>query len=179
MRNGKKSPGSRSSDSDAVSDPEIATALEGGSEEAFEDFLEDFYADPEKPLKFLRAHLAGEEAYSPAVDVVETKESITVIADIPGVVEDDLKVEFVDGGVILRGRREPAPSGESAARLRRAERPAGEFTRSVPLPQGLDLRNVAHTLKAGVLTLVLPRLPAGSDRDPEARRTLKPAKPVR
>ena len=173
MRNGKKEgkskPPRKTSAEDGMDDPEIVAALEGdgpGGDAAFQDFIQDFSSDPQKPLKFLRSYLAGEEAYNPAVDVVESKECLTIIADLPGVIEKDLRVEFVEGGMVLRGSREAA--GGNGTRLRRAERPAGDFSKSVPLPHDLDLKNVTHKLESGVLTIVLPRLAKAGD----AARTL-------
>lgn len=122
----------------------------------FDDFLEDFAADPDQPLKFLRAFMAGEEAYNPPVDVVEEKDRLVLVADLPGVAEKDLKIEFVEGGVVLRGRR--SPSEAQGSRLRRAERPAGDFTKNVPLPRGLDTGRAKAKIDNGVLTLTIPRV---------------------
>jgi HSP20 family protein len=150
MKSGRKNGKARSS------------APERESGDPLADFLEDFQNDPEKPLKFLRSFMAGEESYSPAVDVVEEKNRITVIVDLPGVAEKDLRVEFVDGGLLLRGRREPSPE-PAGSRLRRAERPAGEFTKSVPLPKGLNAAATTTRLENGVLTVTVPRAVASSD----------------
>ena len=159
-----------------MDDPEIAAALDGdgpGGDAAFEDFMQDFSSDPQKPLKFLRSYIAGEEIYNPAVDVVESKECLTIIADLPGVIEKDLRVEFVEGGMVLRGSREAAGGGNT--RLRRAERPAGDFSKSVPLPHDLDLKNVTHKLENGVLTIILPRIAKSGDKAPDSKQ-LKAAK---
>lgn len=134
---------------------------EGGGS-PFDDFLEDFATDPDQPLKFLRAFMAGEEAYNPAVDVIEEKEQLLLIADLPGVPEKDLQLEFIEGGVVLRGRRAPAPEARGS-KLRRAERPAGEFSKSVPLPRGLDVQNATLRIEHGVLTLTIPRLETKGD----------------
>ena len=123
----------------------------------FDDFLEDFATDADQPLKFLRAFMAGEEAYNPAVDVVEEKDQLLLIADLPGVPEKDLQIEFIEGGVVLRGRRAAAPEARGS-KLRRAERPAGEFSKSVPLPRGLDVQKAKVRIDHGVLTLTIPRL---------------------
>lgn len=160
MKNGRKS-GNRPKTAAGMDDPEIAAALEGrtgggGGPDPFDDFMQDFYADPDKPLKFLRNFMAGEDAYSPAVDVVEDKTRLTVVVDLPGVAEKDLQVEFVEGGVILRGRRDPAKEGPGA-RLRRAERPAGQFSKTVPLPRGLDVQAAQARLEHGVLTVEIPK----------------------
>jgi len=127
---------------------------DGGS--PFDDFLEDFANDKDQPLKFLRAFMAGEEAYNPAVDVVEEKDKLILIADLPGVPEKELKIEFIEGGVVLRGRRAPAQEAQGS-KLRRAERPAGQFEKSVPLPRGLDVQNAKVKIVDGVLTLTIPR----------------------
>ncbi len=158
MKNGRKTGRSRNHADDDLDDPEIAAALEGrpitNGPDPFNDFLEDFYSDPEKPLKFLRGFMANEEVYNPAVDVVEHEDRLTIMADLPGVLERDLTVEFVEGGVVLSGRRE----GATGPRLRRAERPVGEFSKSVPLPKALDVRAAKHDIKDGVLTVTIPRL---------------------
>lgn len=161
MKNGRKTGRSKNGDS-ADLDPEIVAALEGrpvpGGPDPFNDFMEDFASDPEKPLKFLRSFMAGEEVYNPAVDVVEHPDRLQIIADLPGVLEKDLKLEFVEGGVILRGRREAA----AGPKLRRMERPAGEFSKSVPLPKSLDVRSAKYEIKDGVLTVTIPRATSDS-----------------
>ena len=165
MKNGKKSGPKRDLARDGRGDSPRDETEEGNP---FEDFLEDFADDPDQPLKFLRAFMAGEEAYSPAVDVVEEPARLVLIADLPGVAEKDLKIEFVEGGVVLRGRREPAPEG----RLHRAERPAGEFTKNVPLPRGLETRSANAKIENGVLTLTIPR---GADASKRLKLAQKPA----
>ena len=152
MKNGKKGGQKR---------PREEAPEEGAN--PFDDFLEDFAADPNQPLKFLRAFMAGEDSYNPAVDVVEEKNKLVLMADLPGVAEKDLKIEFVEGGVILRGRRSPAQEGQGS-KLRRAERPAGEFTKSVPLPRGLDTARAKACIESGVLTLTIPRAEKPADR---------------
>ncbi len=172
MKNGRKSGRSKvsSDEVDPEMDPEILAALESGRPGApekapakgdpFGDFMEDFYSDPNQPLKFLRSYMAGEEAYNPSVDVLEEKSKLTIVVDLPGVAEKDLKVEFVEGGMMLRGRR---PALElPGAKLRRGERPAGDFVKSVPLPRGLDVNRVVAKMDNGVLTLTIPRA-AGAD----------------
>ncbi len=129
---------------------------ESGTGDPFADFLEAFYSDPEKPLKFLRNVLDGEAVYNPAVDVVEERDRVTLLIDLPGVPKEQIAVEFVAGGVVLRGRRAPAPEPHGS-RLRRAERPAGEFVKSVPLPKGLDAERATLALENGVMTLTIPR----------------------
>jgi HSP20 family protein len=152
MKNGKKG---------GQKQPREQSPDEGGN--PFDDFLEDFAADKSQPLKFLRAFMAGEDSYNPAVDVVEEKDKLVLMADLPGVAEKDLKIEFVEGGVILRGSRSAAPEGQGS-KLRRAERPAGEFTKSVPLPRGLDTAHAKARIESGVLTLTIPRAEKPAER---------------
>lgn len=179
MKPTRKNGGSRKGGSGAgFDDPEIEEAISGsapgkggnGTADPFADFMSDFYTDPQKPLKFLRSFMAGEDAYSPAVDVVEEKDKLTVIVDLPGVAERDLRVEFVEGGVVLRGKREPAPE-PSGSRMRRAERPAGEFSKTVPLPKELDVRSVVAKMESGVLTLTIPRSSASDLKSLKAGTT--------
>ena len=169
MKNDKKGGQKRSARSSGARPPRGAGGA-GETGNPFEDFLEDFAGDPDQPLKFLRAFMAGEDAYNPAVDVVEEADRLVLIADLPGVTERDLKIEFVEGGVILRGRREAAPEGDGS-KLRRAERPAGDFSKSVPLPRGLDTRRANVKIENGVLTLTIPR--GADDEEGTLPRALK------
>jgi HSP20 family protein len=116
--------------------------------------------------------MAGEEAYNPAVDVVEETDRLVLIADLPGVPEKDLKIEFVEGGVVLTGRRAPA-GGSAKTKLRRAERPAGQFSKSVPLPRGLDVQNAKVRIEDGVLTLTIPRLRDDKEKSSDSPKALK------
>src|SRR5438128_2217468 len=47
----------------------------------------------------------GESIWSPPVEVRERDNHIEILAELPGMTKDDVKVEFTDGGIVLEGER--------------------------------------------------------------------------
>ncbi len=126
------------------------------SGDPFADFLDAWGSDPQRSLPFLRSALRGAPAYDPAVDVLEQSDRVTVFIDVPGVAPEQIAVEFGEARLVVRGWRAglPEPGG---SRLRRAERPAGVFFKSVPLPRLLDVGRASVTIDRGVMILTVPR----------------------
>jgi HSP20 family protein len=96
--------------------------------------------------------------YAPAFEVQETKESFIFRADLPGVKEADLEVMLTGNRLTINGKRE-AEMQEKNDKYYVYERGYGTFTRSFTLPDGIDVEHLRAELKAGVLTLVLPKKP--------------------
>ena len=83
--------------------------------------------------------LPGSE-WSPAVDVLELRERLIVIVEVPGLALDSLKVAFRDRALVLIGDRR-APRVGQGARFHCLERPHGKFERTIPMDEPVD---VAH-----------------------------------
>jgi HSP20 family protein len=100
----------------------------------------------------------------PAMDLVETDEHYVLTADLPGLSQDDINLEF-DGNVLsLSGERrtEQVDRKEGYYRLERA---TGAFSRSLTLPEGTDADAVTATFDKGVLEVRIPK--------PEQRKPTK------
>ena len=69
--------------------------------------------------------LPGSE-WSPAVDVLELRDRLLVIVEVPGLAPDSLKVAFRDRNLVLTGERR-APRVGAGARFHCLERPHGRF----------------------------------------------------
>jgi HSP20 family protein len=100
--------------------------------------------------------LPGSE-WSPAVDVLELRDRLVVIVEVPGLAPETLKVAFRDRALVLTGDRR-APRVGSGARFHCLERPHGKFERTIPLDLPVDVANSRASLRGGVLTVTLPRL---------------------
>jgi HSP20 family protein len=98
------------------------------------------------------------ERFSPSFDVKETKDAYVFRADVPGVKESDLEVNLTGNRMTVSGRRE-AEKEEKNETYYAFERSSGSFMRSFTLPQGVDVDHVKAELKAGVLTIAVPKLP--------------------
>jgi len=97
------------------------------------------------------------EAWSPAVDVFENKDNVTVKAEVPGMRKEDIDVSVEGNTLSICGeRREEKEQGKGTDNYR-AERYFGRFYRSVPLPSAVDTGKVAAKYQDGVLTVTLPK----------------------
>jgi HSP20 family protein len=95
----------------------------------------------------------------PPMEVVETPEEYSVTAELPGMDRKDIKVEFEDGRLMIRGEKEE--TREEKADERRYllwERTYGSFERSFSM-DGVDTEHIGAEYKDGVLTVHLPKTP--------------------
>lgn len=97
-----------------------------------------------------------EAAWKPFVDVFENEDQWCIVADLPGVADTELQVEVVNDQLVITGRRSTI-SLSPEARITRAERPSGAFSRSFVLPQRARPEAIDAELKLGVLTIRVPK----------------------
>lgn len=95
-------------------------------------------------------------AWDPRLDVSETKEHITVKAEVPGIEPKDMQISLENGVLILRGEKKQEAEKKDE-RFYRSERVYGTFARSLRLPVPVDGTRVNATFKNGLLTIVLPK----------------------
>ena len=92
--------------------------------------------------------------WQPAVDVTELADRIVLVADLPGLEEKDIQIDFENNVLTLRGERKPAEAQDG---YRRVERVHGRFSRSFTVPATVDPEKIGASLRAGVLTVTLPK----------------------
>jgi len=112
-------------------------------------------------------HLPGSE-WCPAVDVYETRGDLVVVVEVPGLPVESLKVAFRDHSLVVSGRRRTRRPG-SGVSFQCLERPDGRFERILPLDMPVDVAGARAALRAGLLTVSLPRL-----RERRGRETVIP-----
>ena len=100
--------------------------------------------------------------WMPAMDLVESGDHFVLRADLPGLAEDDVKIELEDSTLTLSGERksEHESKGEGFYRVERA---TGSFSRSLTLPKGIDPEAVTASFDRGVLEV---RIPKPAERKP-------------
>ncbi len=96
----------------------------------------------------------------PAVDICETDEGLTLVADIPGVNKDGLSVDVDQGVLTIAGRTEEKRQAQAIFR----EFELASYYRQFQLPTEIDTDKIAAELKNGVLTLHLPKAEAAKPR---------------
>jgi HSP20 family protein len=92
----------------------------------------------------------------PAMDLVESVDHFVLRADLPGMGEEDIKIEFEDGTLTISGERK-AEHEEREEGYYRVERAFGTFSRSLTLPKGIDADGVSANFDRGVLEVRIPK----------------------
>jgi HSP20 family protein len=95
-------------------------------------------------------------AWDPKLDVVETKDALTIKAEIPGVKPEAIQLSLQDGVLTIKGEKEEEKE-EKDQHYHRVERSYGSFMRAVRLPAPVDAGKVSATFKNGVLIVTLPK----------------------
>ncbi len=95
-----------------------------------------------------------------AVDVYETPTHLTIKAMIAGVRPEDLDVSITRDMVTVRGKRERAMEG-NAGDFFFQELYWGSFSRTIVLPQEVEIEAAEATEKHGLLIIKLPKLDKG------------------
>ncbi len=94
--------------------------------------------------------------YSPSVDIFENENSITVLADMPGVNAEALKIDLRESVLTLTGPVTVAGSSKESDVLR--EYQSGTFFRQFTLSETIDQAKIDAKLTDGVLRLELPKI---------------------
>ena len=95
-------------------------------------------------------------SWTPAVDMHESNEAFTLIAELPGFSKDDVQVEIKGNRLTLKGERKRETDVQET-QYHRVERVYGAFERSIRLPAVVDADKAKAIFKDGVLKLMLPK----------------------
>jgi len=107
---------------------------------------------------------SGTPDFLPALDIAEQDGASLVMADLPGVKREDVKITIQDGMLTLSAERKEAALPENARWIRN-EIPAGRFSRSVTLPHEVDRDRITAELKDGILRVVLPKAASAQPKE--------------
>ena len=105
-----------------------------------------------------RAHptASGATVWFPPVDILESRDSYLIRAELPGMKKEDFNLELQDGVLTLSGERkfeEPANGVE----YHRIERSTGKFFRSFSLPQTVKNDEIKASFRDGILEVHVPK----------------------
>jgi HSP20 family protein len=92
----------------------------------------------------------------PEMDLVETENHYLLKADLPGMKQDDVAIEWGDGLLTISGERN-AEYERKEKGFFRLERSFGKFSRSLTLPDGIDPDRIHAEFHDGVLEVTIPK----------------------
>jgi len=105
--------------------------------------------------------------FVPAVDIYESEDSLTLLADMPGVTKDGLTIDLKDNTLTIRGEVQPATDQGKTVLYR--EYQEGDYFRQFTLSNVIDQSKITATLKHGVLNLILPKVEKAKPRQIEIK----------
>jgi HSP20 family protein len=94
--------------------------------------------------------------WMPAMDLVESGDHFVLRADLPGMGEEDIKIEVEDGTLTVSGERKAVHETNEEGYYR-VERAFGSFSRSLTLPKGVNAEAVSASFDRGVLEVRIPK----------------------
>jgi len=98
----------------------------------------------------------------PRANLYDAGGEIVAVLEVPGLIEDDLRIEAHQDALTVTGERKvPTPEGVT---VHRAERAPGKFSRSFGLPTRVDLERTTARLRNGLLTITMPKHPEAQPR---------------
>jgi HSP20 family protein len=92
----------------------------------------------------------------PTSDVFETKDAIVIKAELPGMNEADISVQFENGVLTMHGERDFEKATDEKG-YHRVERSYGKFFRSFALPPNVDTAKISASYQNGILEVVVPK----------------------
>ena len=96
------------------------------------------------------------QRWVPEMDLVETEDHYLLKADLPGMTQDDVSIEFSDGTLTIAGERKVEYERKEKGFFR-LERSFGKFSRSLTLPDGIDPDRIGAEFHDGVLEVKIPK----------------------
>ncbi|MBN1194971.1 MAG: Hsp20/alpha crystallin family protein [Methanomicrobiaceae archaeon] len=99
------------------------------------------------------------------LDVRDHDNEVIVVADLPGVEKEDVRVKLMSPNLLMIFCERKAETEENEEGYYMRERSYGSMSRSVPLPADVTEEGTTASFKNGVLEVHLKKLPGGEGRD--------------
>jgi HSP20 family protein len=103
-------------------------------------------------------------AWSPSCDIFEDTTAVKIVAEIPGVNPEDVKLSIENNYLTIRGEKRQQAE-ENGERVHRYERSYGAFERTFALPSTIDPDRIEARVEHGLLPVVLPKAERARPRE--------------
>ncbi len=105
--------------------------------------------------------------FVPSVDIFETDQEITLLADMPGVATDRVSIDLNEDQLTITGDIEAQGAEKERVLLREYE--TGRFQRNFTVSDRIDQAKITASMSDGVLRLVLPKAEKAKPRRIEVK----------
>jgi HSP20 family protein len=96
--------------------------------------------------------------------VFEDKDAVKIVAEVPGVRPEDVKISLENNLLTIRGEKRQQAE-EKTERVHRYERTYGTFERAFSLPTTVDPEKIAASYADGILTVTIPKAERARPRE--------------
>jgi HSP20 family protein len=103
-------------------------------------------------------------SWYPACDVFEDKDAVKIVAELPGVKPEDVKLSLENNLLSIRGEKKQEAE-ERSERVHRYERSYGSFERAFVLPSTVDGDKISAEYQNGILTILVPKAERARPRE--------------
>jgi len=122
----------------------------------FDNFFNDFEKEFFDNNRALTDQRGGDNFgdFTPAIDIEEDNGMYMITADLPGVKNEDVKIDVNDRTLRISGERARESRDDANSYY---ERSYGRFVRSFNLPEAVDPKKIEAHFEDGVLRVLLPK----------------------
>lgn len=110
------------------------------------------------------------QMFSPKAEITENDKGYLLSFDVPGIKEEDIKIEYHDSVLRIHGERKSELTKEDKAGIFHTEKNYGHFERNFRLPETIDDTKVEAHYESGVLQVFLPKVPVKETKRIEIKK---------
>lgn len=130
-------------------------------DDVFTGIMRRMFNDPLMSTPFVNTATA----WVPAVDVGENRDAIVLTAELPGIDDQNLRIDLDNNVLTISGEKtQERREDDEANAYFLTERFYGAFQRAFTLPRTVDVDNIRADFAKGVLKVTLPKLPQAKGR---------------
>lgn len=104
----------------------------------------------------------NERQFVPAVDIFETDQAVTVVAEMPGVEKGGVDIHLENDTLTIRGDRAKGTNDKEMLLMQEYE--PGCFLRKFNVSETIDQEKIEAKMTDGILTVVLPKVEPAKPR---------------
>ena len=93
----------------------------------------------------------------PKVDLMENKNSVNIVVELPGVSKEDVKIVLEDGVLNIRGEKKNIVDEKDKVKILTNERTFGKFDRKFELPEDINSDEVKANFDNGLLNISIAK----------------------
>lgn len=117
---------------------------------------QDIQARDKQELQSTSEQTTPGRVFSPLVDIFEDDQTLTIIADMPGVPSDNVSIDLQEDILTLTGI--PSLSVPDNEEIVVQEFETGKYFRQFTLSEIIDQANIKASINHGVLRVTLPKI---------------------